>query len=202
MPTYTDPTASVPPPITTTAHLASGERPVLGTWLVLIGGLLAVATAAYLFVAQLQAASQTKRLVSQEATQQQQLDSLKPVADELAADQALSQGLTTLFSQQKRWATVLDSFQRYLYKRIAVTSLTVDDTGKLTLSGNTPSYDDYAKLYASLTSAQVQPYVANVKALSTSKVGSDTAKAGEAAGSVDFSFSMTLQPALLQPSSH
>jgi len=58
------------------------------------------------------------------------------------------------------------------------------------------------KLYASLTASAVQPYITNVKALSTSKVTADAAKGGEAAGTVDFSFSMNLQPALLQPASN
>lgn len=168
----------------------------------LVSGVLAVAIAGYFYW---QVGVTKDRAAVVKATidgQQQELAVLRPLSDEVDAYAGLAKNLHTLFDNQKKWESVLNAVELRLYRRMALTNIQLAETGAVTITGKTPTYTDYAKIFASLTDAEGQKYFSAVRPLSVKKEEPKTDSTGKVVSSeqfVSFSFSMTLLPPVLTP---
>ena len=194
MPIYSDPSVG--------AILETPRRITLGSVLVLVGGLIAIGGAGYMYY---QVGTTNKKVAAVQAdvaTKQAELSQLKVYANQADTYKATAVDLHALFDGQKRWEAVLDAIGSHLYKHVAVSSIQVTDTGSMTLSGTTPTYADYAQLYASLTDAAGQKAFVNVRPTSISKVLSKSTSTDPKVLSslpfqVGFIFTMNIQPSIL-----
>jgi len=186
------------------ASLKVNARPgtvSLGTWLITVTALLSVVFSAMFWLESHAAVTQTESTNASISQVKLQLQNLQPVAQELSARNVESNNLLTLFGSQKKWEVALGNIEKHLYKRTLVTSLDLNQNGSVNLSGVTDSYESYAKLYASLTEDSAAPYFVNVKPVAMAKVDNkDGIYVGLPAQAISFTFSLSLTPAMFQPS--
>jgi Tfp pilus assembly protein PilN len=169
----------------------------VGAVLCIVAGIISLVMATGFFIEQhaVQAKVASEKKVV--AASQKQLDLLKPVAAEVSGYASLAVTLHGLFDKQIPWQTVLTTIESRLYKHMLVTNIQASDTSGITLSGFTTSYDDYAKITASLTDLQAQKYFKSVHVVSVSKVEAN-ALTNQAAG-VNFTFLIIPLPQVLRP---
>lgn len=184
MPTYTDPTI---------IQLGDKPRIQISAWLFLCVGIVAVLGCGWLWYRTYAADQHSTELTSTISTQNTELTKLAPVANALTTIGTQARSLQTLFDNQKRWESVLGTLEKHLYSNMLVTDLQLDSNGQLVFSGVTPSFTDYAKLYTSLTDSTGAAYFSLVRPVSVTKVEDVESNSSE----VQFSFSLTLQPQVL-----
>ena len=172
---YNDPTLPTLTP-------GKGGGLALGTWLSLVAGVLALGIGGYLYWQTVQVQAANRTLTNSIAETNRQVAQLETYAVQAEAYKKTATDLHLLFDGQKRWPSVLSALEERLYRRMAITTIQIADTGVVTMSGTTPTYDDYAKLYASLTDATAKAWCADVKPVSVAK---PVAKAGERPVSTD-----------------
>ncbi len=169
-----------------------------GSYLVLVAGILAAALAVVFFLQTWRVQAETKELEQAIVQDKAQLARLRPMADRLEDYNALVVNLNTLFEQQKLSGSLLGSIESRLYKRMQVTALQVNEIGTVDLTGVTPDYVEYAKVYSSLTNSAAQDTISTVRVISVAK---NQSREGGGAGQVTFTFRLTLHPQILEDAS-
>lgn len=154
--------------------------------LVILAGIIAVSFAVFMFVQISSNTAASNNLDQSLATDSAQLAKLAPTATKIDNYDKLATSLRNLFQAQHRWEGVLGTIESKLYKNMKVTSLQVNDKGVITLSGATPNFTEYAKVYSSFLNEQTKTVISNVQVVSVAK--SEKKDASE----VNFSFQGTL----------
>jgi hypothetical protein len=160
----------------------------------LIAGIVVVAAAGISYFLTMGLESNTATTTTSIADAEKKIADNRSVTDELAAYTRRANQLQTLFTAQKNWPVVLGFIEQRLYKSMVASSLQLKSTGEVVLSGAVPTYDDYARFYTSLVSEAGQQYFSLVK---PGQVTRQTDTAGKVVGGVQFTFTLTLQPAVL-----
>ncbi len=187
MATYTDPTTII--------STSKPDAVQAGPLILVLGGIIALVFAGFFFLQISSAKSEDTTVLAQIGTAQKNLDDLKPTAVQLASITAEAKGLHSIFDTQKRWPAVLDKFAERLEKDMAVTSLQMSDTGGVTLAGQVPDYETYAKVFQALTDAGGQTYFSSAKPAVVTKITTATGSY------ITFTFTLNLQPLVLNKGS-
>jgi Tfp pilus assembly protein PilN len=190
--TYTDPN-SAPPSSAASSPLAVKPAINPGIYLGFVAAIISLGFAAYFYYQTVQVHAKDLQLQKSIQEQKTALQKLSPVADELTAYDLQGKQLHIIFDTQKRWEVILGRIEKRLYKNMAVTSMQITDQGQLTLSGTTPSYEEYAKMYSAFTSAEAKKYFLRVKPTTISK--SDKLDAQQ--GKIAFTLIIKLNPTIL-----
>lgn len=187
MATYTDPTTIV----------STGKPdPVLPGYVVLlVGGILSVLIGVGFFLQIMLIDRQITSTNQDATTKQQQLNALRPVADQLSELSTQAKDLHTLFDTQKRWEDVLNKVAERLHKDMAISSMQLTDKGAVTMAGIVPDYITYAKVFQAFTDTDGQKYFSAVRPTAVSRV------VDPKGDYISFTFNLTLQPAVLNTGS-
>ena len=184
MSTYTDPTV---------VSVGTAHKVLPGPLFAFIASLIMLLVAGVLLVQTYQAQNQKKAIQIEIINNTKKKDALKPIETQISQLALQNRNLTLLFDNQKRWDVVLGKIQERLYKNMAVTSFMLNADSTFSLTGTTPSYTDYAKIYQSLTDSDAQKTFSSAKPVSVTK---QEAKEGQQA-QVVFTFALTLNPTVL-----
>ena len=170
--------------------------PEFGAVACLLAGILSVGMGVYFYLEHKQVQDKVAVQQAKIAADQQQLKGLTPLATEVAQYQALAATLHKLFDNQVPWETVLQTVESRLYRRMTITTIQATGAGVITITGITPSYTDYAKIYASLTDVEAKKYFSSAKPTAVSKVGGGASPS--VPENISFGFSLTLRPEFLK----
>lgn len=163
-----------------------------GAILVLLAGALALAFCGFIYWRTIDYQNKTVALGPQIEQNKRELSNLDVIAKELTYFDSGATHLHQIFDNQIRWEDVLANIEKRLYKKMVITSLQITEQKNLQISGYTSNYNEYAKIYASLTSSTAQQYFTNVKPVTITKSAVRGA-AGEVKGEqINFSFNITL----------
>lgn len=165
-------------------------KPIAFIWLV--AGLVAVIFAVWVFLQNNNYQADQAKLDSDISAQKTALADYSGLQTELTSLDAQSKTLHTVFDSQKNWNYIFGKVEASLYKKMKLTSFQIDDKNVLTITGMTPTYTDYARIYSSLN----ENYL-NLKPLTVTKVEATD----KTEGGISFSFSLNLKPEFLTDTS-
>ena len=190
MATYADPTI---------VQLGDRSRFQAGPALLLVAGVISVLGAGMLFYLTKRTQDETATIVAHNTQLQTTLKGLQETANTLTGLDQTAKSLHTVFDNQTRWEFVLSTIQGRLYKNMGITAIQLDEKGGFSMTGYTPTYADYAKIYASMTDEVGQLYFKEVHPSTLTKAkGVVVNKIGVAPNdSIIFSFNTVLQPTVL-----
>jgi hypothetical protein len=139
------------------------------TWSLLISGVLGLLFFGVFFAKNRAVVAETQTVQSSILEQERQIKQLQPVVDRLGQYAVVQDNLSAHYRDQKRFEQVIGKMESELYKKMRITNLQITEEGTYTLTAVTPSYLDYAKVYASLTSASAKATFATVKVVSVAR---------------------------------
>jgi hypothetical protein len=180
----------------------TASKKIAGPLLVLLAGITSVGFAIFMYFHLSQVATSLARTKGMINDRTVELANSQGFVQDLTDYQNIDADLHQLFDNQRAWEVVLGRIEPHLYRQMKVTSLQLTDQNNFVFTGVTHSYTDYAKIYASLTSADAKKYFKLVKpsaitkldSFVTDKNGNKTAVPGQS--EVSFSFVITLDPAV------
>lgn len=189
--TYTDPTVVAPS--------LKASRIQSGAFIAVAAGIVAVLFSVFLLLQTQQTQRKISTVQQDIAQKQTELNALSDTKAKLETYDEKAKGLHILYDGQTEWKGVLAEIEKRLYHNMALSNFQLSDDGKFTFSGVTKDYVEYAKIYASLTSSEMNQHFVSVQPTSLSKAEKSGDPKAPASTDVMFSFDTTLSPTVLRP---